>query len=322
MLAVVYGGVERVEVRRFGSPELRVLHLERGGSVGGSLFLRNGVRGSAFSHRGPVCVLQCETYVGAAREVEFHTQRSRVVCRVESGRQLQIVEAHIGRLGEEIRVACQSGETYEILVLHIRAVAPAQEFHADEVLLAGAEEICHVELLFQFAVLAVAYELAVHPEIHARRGATDVEHCAFALPCAGHVNPPAVGADVVLVLRHEGRCVFRPRTPCVAGARVDRLSEAVELPHARHGHGGPLRVVEGGGYEVGVVEIQLVVVDALFEAELPRAVEREVIGRKGGGVLLRLGMGAEGEEVGMNGQTVHGIDVGVLPFVPGLRRCG
>ena len=90
---------------------------------------------------------------------------------VHIGHNVDVLQAVLAARAE-IDVAGQAGEAPEVLVLQVRAVAPAEDFKGDDVH-AGAHHLGHVEVGFQLAVLAVAHGLAVYPYPHVGGGAAN-----------------------------------------------------------------------------------------------------------------------------------------------------
>ena len=200
----------------------------------------------------------------------------------------------------EVYAARNAAQAPEVLVLQVGAVAPAEDFHGDDVL-SRTDEFGDVEPGLQLAVLAVAHHFAVHPHAHVGSGAADAQVHRFALPGGVQVKHTAVLPHVIPLFRDDGRRIGREVSPRKADVHVHRVSEAVELPHAGHGHLPP-----GGVVIVHHLEAFQAAFHRRTAVETPAAVQRQ-------GLLL------VGGESGPHGQAVFFKNIRILP---GLQFAG
>ena len=200
----------------------------------------------------------------------------------------------------EVHAARDATETPEVLVLQVGAVAPAEDFHGDDVL-AGTDVFGDIEPRLQLAVLAVANHFAVHPHAYVRGGTADAQVHRLPLPRGVQVKYAAVLPHVIPLFRDQGRRVGRQAPPGITDIHVHRVPEAVELPHTGNGHLSPGGVVVGHGRKV---------LQAAFHrrtaVETPAAVQRQSL------LLI-------GGKSGSHGQAVFLKDIGILP---GLQLTG
>ena len=136
-------------------------------------------------------------------ELDRYVQPAVPVGRVEAGLDLEIADADLGR-GVEIDVALDAGQPPEVLALEIGAVRPAVDLDGQDVL-ARLEEPGDVELGRRLRVLAEADLLAVDPDVEERLDGAEVEKDVASRPIRRDGERPAVGADRVVVVRHERR---------------------------------------------------------------------------------------------------------------------
>ena len=178
----------------------------------------------------------------------------------------------------EIDVAMYAAQAEHVLVLDVRAVAPAIDFNADEVLDARLDVFRHVELGIDIGSLRIAHLLAVHPDIGGAVDAVEVEVDFAAVPRGGHRDGAAVAAHSVGLVHHrvavltldEGGQVLE----WVGHVGVDGCAVALHL-HARgHGYGLPRR-----GVVRSLVEVDGAVFGLRNPMELPSAVEHHPEGR-------------------------------------------
>ena len=206
--------------------------------------------------------------------------------------------------GIDLHAAGDAGETPEILVLQIRAVAPAEDLEGDGIL-TGLDELRQVEAGFQLAVLAVADHLSVHPHADVGRGRTNHQADLLPDPGAVHGEGPAVLAHIVVLQGRIGRIVLVMAAPGIADVHVHRVAEALEVPQAGDRDFVPARVVIAHGFKAFQASF-----DRRVEMELPEAVQAQ-------GLLLG------GDEGRPHGHPVLFKDIRVLPgFQGGFRRKG
>ena len=194
----------------------------------------------------------------------------------------------------EVHAARNAAQAPEILVLQVRAVAPAENFQGDHVL-PRSHVFGNIEAGLQLAVLAVSNHFAVNPHAYVRGGTADAQVHRLALPGGVQVKHAAVLPHVIPLFRDHRRRIGCQVPPGITNIHVHRVPEAVELPHAGNGHFPPGGVVIGHGGKV---------LQAAFHrraaVETPAAVQRQ-------GLLL---MGGEG---GPHGQAVFLKNIRVLP---------
>ena len=306
--------VERkgVEMGRFGRPGLHAFHRPF------QLPTPLSIEGLSVSgdHSTPTVA------EGGAEPVAFGTGGGHV----EGEAAVAVVVFKVGHIAEignlclrtskKVDLAGNPREAPKVLILKVRAVAPAHHLHGDEVLLAGTQVGREVKLCRYFRILRIAHPAAVHPHAEVARGRPYVQVDAFALPCGRNFHLFAVRPRVVIALFDEGRIVFELRGPSIADVLVDGHTVAVEFEDARHGKILPRPVIVVGAFEA---DGPLVVV--LVEAEAPLPFEREV--------ALRLSLvAAEGQigifvskEVVVRRKGIDAVDVGIAPRLFGRRLC-
>ena len=178
----------------------------------------------------------------------------------------------------EVHAARNAAQAPEILVLQVRAVAPAEDFQGDHVL-PRSHVFGNIEAGLQLAVFAVPHHFPVR----------------LPLPGGIQVKYAAVLPHVIPLFRDHRRRIGCQVPPGITNIHVHRVPEAVELPHAGNGHFPPGGVVIGHGGKV---------LQAAFHrrtaVETPAAVQRQ-------GLLL---MGGKG---GPHGQAVFLKNIRVLP---------
>ena len=106
------------------------------------------------------------------------------------GRDHHVGKARLGQ-GYELHVTRDTAQTPQVLILEIRAVAPAEDLQGDEVL-TRVNILRDVERCAEVAVLRVSDKLAVDPYIYVRDGGADVEVYVAARPVGGDVDGAAV----------------------------------------------------------------------------------------------------------------------------------
>jgi len=161
-----------VQIRSLGSPFQWVLHVELHCSVYyshvASLLLLHLRRvDNLAAHHISVRRDEVDEELCVALRLECNGERSVLVFGIEVGCHAHVVDMSSLRARVEEAVACHARETPEVLVLAVRAVAPAERLESDEIV-ALLKIWCDVELHCRLRVLCVAHELAVHPEVHVR----------------------------------------------------------------------------------------------------------------------------------------------------------
>ena len=167
-----------VEIGRLGGPLERIVHRH----LGGVLAIAAHLAARRF-HLASACVAQGYGHVAALRIAGAHHYGELAVAIVvrQVGGDKDIVDVLL-RPCVEVHLAGYSREAPEVLVLEIGAVAPSHHLHGYEILFARHEVFGDIEFGGRLAVLAVAYEFAVHPHFEIGRGATDMEVDVIALP--------------------------------------------------------------------------------------------------------------------------------------------
>ena len=289
-LAFIQADVEPVEIGIFRAPLVRILHEkatddERADGIHRiGDFLALGIVEAHFHAGLPV--------IG---DRGIDRQRSVTIGRVQVGRDRYIVDMLQGAC-INIIVPRQAGETEEILVFEIGAVAPAEDLEGDQVAFARLQEFRQVEFALQLAVFAVTYEFSVDPQIDAGSDRAEVNDHLLSFPFGRNLDVFPVGADVVVFGRRDGRRILVPAAPGITGIDIDRIAIAVELPQAGDVHPAP------GFFDiVGPPEIDGALVRAPHPVEMPFPAQRNDLG------LI-------GPERAVHRKTVDGIDVGILPF--------
>ena len=219
-----------------------------------------------------------------------------------------------------------AAQTEHVLVLDVRAVAPAIDFNTNEVLLAWLDVFRHVELAVVVRSLRVAHLLSVDPHIGGAVDAVEVEVDFPAVPRGGHRDGAAVAAHCVGLVHHrvalltadEGRQVLEG----IGHVGVDGRAVALHL-HARgHGNGLPRR-----GVVRSLIKVDGTVFGLRNPMELPLSVEHHPEGRVRpkpgllvGSVALHLFLAGVEQHSGAAGLLVDADDGLVLPVVLALCR--
>ena len=224
----------------------------------------------------------------------------------------------------EIDVAMYAAHAEHVLVFDVRAVAPAIDFYANEVLFARLDVFRHVELGIHIGSLSVAYLLSVHPDIGCAVDAIEVEIDFSAVPGGGDCDGAAIAAHCVGFVQHgvallpadEGRLVLEG----IGDVGVDGCAVPLHLPTGGHGYGLPR-----GSVEFGFKEVEWAVFGFWSPMELPLSVEHQPEGRVGmeprlliGSVALHLFRAGIEEHRGASGLFVDTEDGLVLPVVIGF----
>ena len=174
----------------------------------------------------------------------------------------------------QLHAAEDTAQPPHVLILQIRAVAPAVHLHGQFV--PTLPQITrHVELRGRHRVLAIAHSLAVDPYVEGRLHTAEVQDQVLPQHLLRHVHisdvraygiAMVVGIPVLRRLGGHARTVALKR---VNDVRIDRLAVALRLPVAWHGDLIPLAHVvvlplEAHGSAVGI----------LRPSEIPLSVER------------------------------------------------
>jgi len=246
------GEEQGVQVRRLGRPlessghgalqgdEVRPGRLQSEGRHQRNIEHRASVRAEQFGaqpvgrHRAgqdtPQIYVNCQVAV-------------RVIC-VEPGAGPEVAHMH-ARRGHEKHVTLDSADLPVILPFEIRAIREAVDLDGHRV---GArlQERRDVELGRSLAPLAVSDLAAVHPQIHGRFHAAEVQEHLHACPILRHFESPAIRSHGVPIGRHA-RWIRREG---IGDVRVDRDAVAEHLPVRRHRDLVPRVVVEVGAIEI------------------------------------------------------------------------
>ena len=175
--------------------------------------------------------------------------------------------------GVEVAITTHTGVAEEVLILQVGSITPTEHLECDQVLLSRLQVAGEVELSLQFAILAVAHVLSVHPQIHVGGYGAEVRHDLLAFPVGGHHDLPAVGTDMILFGRHLRRVVLELLTPSVAHIDIDRVAIAIKFPYGGHLHVVPSLVVIAYPPEVGRTSLRIT-----YPEEFPSAVECHEVG--------------------------------------------
>ena len=289
-LAVEQLDGELIEIRRLGTPLVRVVDIEtsadkRTGSLDGiGHFLAVGIKQVHF-HACPPVVGYRNVYLEGAVAVVL----------VQVGRQLYVFDV-TDRTCVQIAVARNAREAEEILVLQIGSVAPAENLESDQVALPRQDVGREVELAAELAVFAVSHEFAVDPQIDAGCHGTEVDDDLFPFPVGRYLEGLAVAAHVIVFQRHHGRLALETAQPGIADVHIYRIAVSVQFPETRQGHPAPACL-----HVFGIPEAHGALVGAAHPAEAPVSRKRD-------------DPGLFGQEGAVHRKTVDGIDQGVLPL--------
>ena len=223
-----------------------------------------------------------------------------MIRRIQIRHHLIIKDVRFG-LGVKSNTALDAAQPPEILAFEIGTVAPFEDLQSDEVAFPKLHEAGDVKLGVGLGVLAVAHELAVHPEVETGLCSADVDDHLLVLPRFVDVHPLAVAAHGVAL---HGDFRQLAVVEVVGGVHIDGHTVAVQLPVAGHGNGAPAAVVVVGAEEIGrpLVSIGDVV-------KRPWAVRRDAMHCVS--TVLR--------DIGPRVELVHFEYGGVLPLGEGLR---
>ena len=136
-------GLKFIEVGCLGSPLFRICHFHYGADMAlGVLFVER-------SHFLALCVEKRQFEVARTLDVDVHAQSAVFIVVGEVGVDADVLDTVLGA-GIQIAVAGQTGVAEEVLVLEIRAVAPAEHLHDYCVLLAGNHVFGDIEFVGKF----------------------------------------------------------------------------------------------------------------------------------------------------------------------------
>ena len=257
-----------VEVRDLGAPEVRILDR----SIQDSLpFYRSRL---PIGHLIAFPVDDGDTDVPHA----FCDLRVDREVPVHPGDDVHILDA-LPLAGIDIDPAGDSAEPPEVLVLKVRAIAPAEDLKGDEVL-ACLDVLGQVEAGLQLAVLAVADHPSVDPNADVGGRGADAQADLFSDPRLVHVECAAGLADIVVLGRRVRRIVLVVSPPGEADVKVNRIVVPVQFPHPRNRNRAPVRVIV-----VHSLEALGPSFDGLVPFELPDSVQSQgllLVRHKGG----------------------------------------
>ena len=304
---VVEGCIEGVKVRCLSRPLERI-------DKGGVDLCPTVVVDDNGCHLGRCNVLaigsdELKSYLLATslRCVNLDVELAVLVVVHEVGSNEEVVDVRL-RTCVKVRLACDTAETPEVLVLEIRTVAPTHDLHGDEVLLAKKQIRGDVELSCHLGVLAIAYIDSVNPNGDVASGRTDVHDNLLVGPLSRNLEGTTIGTYVVVDVLHERRIGFPVVAPCITGVDIDRVAKSIEFPHARHRHLAPTGVVEVSG-----IELVGAFIGVLGPMEFPVAIQRdETVGLVHTSCLCTL-LTFESKEVGHVLETILSILAGVVP---------
>ena len=171
----------------------------------------------------------------------------------------------------QIRVSCHSGEPPEVLILAIRAVAPAKSLKSNKVF-ACFYIRGNVKFGRHLAVFGIPYILSVYPKVDVRRYRTEVSNHLFARKRSRQVDNPAIASYVIIFYRHFRRIVFKVSPPCKTNVYIHRITVSVQFPDAGHGHISPFAVVERLG-----IKIRWTLVGMLHPIKFPLSMQRKEV---------------------------------------------
>ena len=149
------------------------------------------------------------------------------------------------RTDPQLHRAEDAAEAPVVLILQVASVAPAIDLHAEPVV-ALTNVRSDIELGGRHRILTISHPLAVHPDIHCRVDATEVEDEILREHFLRHIKEPGIRAHGIAVL--VGRPVLRrlgghPRAILHEGivdVDIDGCAVALRLPVAGHGNLAPL----------------------------------------------------------------------------------
>ena len=333
LASLLQGDHEVIELRAFGAPggdarDVRELELGIALGIG-----RGGLCGQ---HARSILELCLDGGSGGRGAAEADGQRGLGlgVVRLE-GRGAEEEIADMGlRSAPEVHVARDTRQSPVVLALEEGTGGEAIDAHTD-IVHARANLISNIELAGEVAVLGVAHELSVDPDVISVAGTVEAEEHLAPVPSGRQRELAAIAAHGVLLgagvgepsraLGHDapGRLVVAEG---VAGVHVQgfvpRLSVtySIDLPGGRH-----LDVVPGTGVEAVLEEGVAGTFRGAHPLELPGAVEAEEIGRRLEGVGRRVGGSSfrgrgHGDVECVGAHAVEVRDADVIPFFQGLTR--
>ena len=163
---------------------------------------------------------------GRLAEIDRHRQPPVPVPVIQAGPDLEVADTDPGR-GVEIDVALDAGQPPEVLAFEIGAVRPPVDLGGQDVL-AGLEEFGDVPFGRRLRILAEAELLSVDPDVEERLDGAELEIDVHSGPVRRDRERPAVGADRIAVVGHEGRLGVPGEF--VRDVNVDRDIVALEHP--------------------------------------------------------------------------------------------
>ena len=306
---------KRIEIRRLHRPLLAPCDLQLDGQCFSSAHrLRGNLLAVGIAQR------EAQRLTLSPCSRGHDVQHAVLVALVEVRGDEEVCDVRL-RTGVEVALAGDTREAPEVLVLDVRAVAPAHHLHGDEVFLARLQVAGDIELGSHLAVLAVAHILAVDPHGEVACGRADVHIDVHALPVGRDAERAAIRARVVVAFLNIRRIGRELVAEGVAGILVDAVAIAQHFEEPWHRETVPAAVVEPLGLEAlgGLVVVR-------GKVELPLALDGEIARRSllapcvvlrhlvGAGSLQGEVGGLVGEEGCAAGRTVFLIHVGVHPF--------
>ena len=306
LVVALHGCGKVIEVGGLGAPLFHIGHLELGTAA---------LAGAAGSHLVALGILQAQGYGSRSRQSQVYVQNAVLVFILQIGSDTHVGDALLVA-GVKIGITRHATETEEVLVLQVGAVTPPEYLERYQVLLARHQIAGHVEFGGELTVLAVAYILAVDPQIYIGRNRTEVRDDVLTLPVGGHLDLAAVCADMVVGHRHVRRIVLKLVAPGVSGVDIQRIAVSVQLPDAGNGHLAPSLVVE-----VFLPEIHRTPVGVVDPVEFPQTVKAQIVFRSlhVAAAKCRLVL-VIGEIRSAHRSAVHRIHLRILPFLECLRR--
>ena len=212
------------------------------------------------------------------------------------------------RTGIEIHLASNTRQAPEVLVLEIRAVAPAHDLHGDEVFTL-LQILSDVELGSHLRVLAISHITTIDPKLEVARSRTDMEEHLLTTPAVGQEELATITARIVIGLANKWWIIVERRTPGISYILVDGIAMTIQLKQSWNGEILPTGIVVVEGPEASGSILMV-----LDEMEAPHALHREITLR------LRLQPTSGkffilvGEEVGSSCLTVLLVHLRITPL--------
>ena len=294
---------ESEEIGSLSRPPLHIAHREA--NIAEAVFLKVG---RSLGHRHAIGVEQLQVHHRASLHVHLHLQRTVLVAIGQVGGDAYIVHMHLLVTGIEITLACHAAEPPEVLILRVAAVAPAETLEGNEVV-SGLHIGSDIKLGSHLRVFRIAHKLSVHIEVDIGSDRTEVGDDLPSVPVGRQLDYTAVRAHMVVLVGHIGWIVLEVPTPRKPHIHIHRVAISVKFPVGRHIECLPGRIVQ-----IGLVEICRPLVGILYKLKLPRALERQVVGRPVHVPGQRLVQRFVCEKSGMHREPVHLIHLLVLPL--------